>query len=86
MKLNEVPKKEEPLAEFEPFGPGFVGNLLANMGRFAEEIEPIFAGFNVRRRGFVPNILRTPIAAPWTPSLEMFYANEAIFVRRRFPA
>jgi HSP20 family protein len=85
MKLNEVPKQEEPLAELEPFGPGFIGNLLADMGRFAEEIDPILAGFDLRRRGFVPNVLRTPLAAPWTPSLEMFYANEAIVVRAALP-
>ena len=34
---KEILKREEPLAEFEPFGPGFVGEFLADMGRFAEE-------------------------------------------------
>jgi HSP20 family protein len=84
-KTKETPKKEETLVEFEPFGPGFMGTLLADMRRFAEEIEPFFAGFGLKRRGFYPNVVRMPIAAPWTPSVELFYANEAIVVRAELP-
>jgi HSP20 family protein len=82
-KTKEAPKKEEPLAEFEPFG--FVGNLLADMRRFAEELDPLFAGFPLRRRGFFPNVARMPIAAAWTPNVELLYENEAIVVRVELP-
>ena len=82
---KEILKREEPLAEFEPFGPGFVGEFLADMGRFAEEIDPIFAGLGLKRRGILPYVLRAPLAAPWIPNIEMFYANAAIVVRAELP-
>jgi HSP20 family protein len=82
-KAKETPKKEEALTEFEPFG--FMGDLLADMRRFTEEIEPFFGGFSPRRRGFFPNAVRMPIAAPWTPNVELFYTSEAIVVRAELP-
>jgi HSP20 family protein len=83
-KPTTLHNDEDPVAEFELFEPGLVGNLLADM-RFAEEIDRFFAGIGVRRRGFLPTLFRTPLAAPWTPSIEMFYANEAIVVRAELP-
>jgi HSP20 family protein len=82
---HTVPKKEEPVTEFDLFEPGLVGNLLADMRRFADEIDPLFAGFGLKRRVFLPTLFRTPIAAPWTPNIEMFYAKEAIVVRAELP-
>jgi HSP20 family protein len=82
---QEVTMKEEPAAEFDLFDPGLVGNLLADMRRFADEIDPLFTGFGLRRRTFVPNVLRTPLVAPWTPTVEMFYVNKAIVVRAELP-
>lgn len=84
-KPTTVHKDEEPVPEFELFEPGLVGNLLADMRRFAEEIDPFFAGIGLKRRGFLPTLFRTPLAAPWTPSIEMFYANGAIVVRAELP-
>jgi HSP20 family protein len=84
-KLKETLKDEEGVAELELFEPQFVGNLLADMRRFADEIDPFFAGFVPRRRGLFANLFRTPVAAPWTPTIEMFYANEAIVVRAELP-
>jgi HSP20 family protein len=83
-KTKEVPKKEETLAEFEPFGVGFVGNLLTEMRRFVDEPDPFFAGFALKRRLF-PTLARIPIPAPWTPNIEVLYANEAIVVRAELP-
>lgn len=82
---KEILKREEPLAELEPFGPGFAGELFADMRRFAEEVDPIFAGFGLRRRGILPYVLRAPLAAPWIPNIEMFYTNAAIVVRAELP-
>jgi HSP20 family protein len=82
---TEVPTKEEPFAELEPFGPGFMGTLLADMRQFAEEIDPLFAGFGLRRRAFLPTLLRAPLPAPWTPNIEVFYLEGAIVVRAELP-
>jgi HSP20 family protein len=82
---TEVPTKEEPFAELEPFGPGFMGTLLADMRQFAEEFDPLFAGFGLRRRGFLPTMLRAPLPAPWTPNIEVFYLGGAIVVRAELP-
>jgi HSP20 family protein len=83
-KTKEVPKKEETFAEFEPFGVGFVGNLLADLRRFTEETEPFFTGYGLKRRLF-PTLARIPIPAPWTPNIEVLYTNESIVVRAELP-
>ena len=41
-KLTEELKKEAPV-EREVFGPGFMGNLLADMRRFYEDVDPVAA-------------------------------------------
>jgi HSP20 family protein len=83
-KTQEVPKREETLAEFAPFGPEFIGNLLTDMRRFAEETDPFFAGFGLKRR-ILPTLARLPIPAPWTPNIEVFYTKKAIVVRAELP-
>ena len=82
-KLTEELKKEAP-AERELVGPGFMGNLLADMRRFAEDVDPFFAGLGLRRRPLFANVLRAPLA-PWTPTIEMFVAKGAIVVRAELP-
>ena len=82
---KEIINREEAPVELEPFGPGFVGELFADMGRFAEEIDPIFAGLGLTRRGILPYVRRAPLAAPWIPNIEMFYADRAIVVRAELP-
>jgi HSP20 family protein len=87
--LEKTPKdtltKEEAAGEFEWFGPRFVGNLLADMRRFAEDIDPFFTGFPLKRRTVFPTLFRTPVATRWVPTIEMFYADEAIVVRAELP-
>ena len=82
-KLTEELQKEAP-AERELVGPGFMGNLLADMRRFAEDVDPFFAGLGLRRRPLFANVLRAPLA-PWTPTIEMFVAKGAIVVRAELP-
>ena len=82
-KLTEELKKEAP-AERELGGPGLMGNLLADMRRFAEDVDPFFAGLGLRRRPLFANVLRAPLA-PWTPTIEMFVAKGAIVVRAELP-
>ena len=82
-KLTEELKKEAP-AERELVGPGLMGNLLADMRRFAEDVDPFFAGLGLRRRPLFANVLRAPLA-PWTPTIEMFVAKGAIVVRAELP-
>jgi HSP20 family protein len=82
---EEEGKREEAIADREFFEPGIVGNLLADMRRFAEELDPFFAGLGLRRRPLVANLLRAPLAAPWTPTIEMFFANGAMVVRAELP-
>jgi HSP20 family protein len=85
-KLKEEEAKNElPIAEREPFGPGVVGTLFADMRRFAEELDPFFAGLGLRRRPLFANVLRTPLAAPWTPTIEVFFANGTMVVRAELP-
>lgn len=85
-KKEKEATKEELLAPFEPFGPGFVENLFADMHRLAEGNERLWGGFGIRPRAFFPTFLRTPeIPAPWIPNIEMFYANEALVIRAELP-
>ena len=84
-KPVETPRKEEPFAELEPFVPGFVGGLLADMRRFAEDFDPFFEGFGPARRTGVPTLFRMPLPARWMPNIEMLYANQAIVVRADLP-
>ena len=83
-KPTEVAKKEEPFAELGPFAPGFVGTLLADMRRFAEELDPVFEGFGFKPRMMYPAMFRTPLA-PWAPKVEILYVNQAIVVRAELP-
>jgi HSP20 family protein len=84
-KLIEDSKKEEAIAEREFFGPEVVGNLLADMRRFAEELNPFFPGLGLRRRPLFANVVQAPLATPWTPTIEMFFANGAMVVRAELP-
>jgi HSP20 family protein len=83
-KPKEVAKPEEPFAELTAFAPRFMGNLFADMQRFAEEFEPLFEGFGLRRRTGIPTMFRAPLA-PWTPNIEVVYVNHAIVVRAELP-
>ena len=73
-KPVETPMKEEPFGELEPFVPGFIGGLLADMRRLAEDFDPLFEGFGPARRTGVPTLFRTPLPARWMPNIEMLYA------------
>jgi HSP20 family protein len=55
------------------------------MWRFADEMDPFFAGLGLRRRPLFRNVLRTPVAAPWTPTMEVFFDNGAFVVRAELP-
>lgn len=86
--LEKKPKEEVLKGEaggLEFFGPEFVTGLLADMRRFAQDMEPFFAGLGLRRRALMPTPFVTPAAAPWTPNIEMFYAEGAIVVRAELP-
>jgi HSP20 family protein len=86
--LLEKKPKEEILNEGvgrELFGPEFVNDILADMRRFAEGMEPFFAGLGLKRRTLLPAPFVTTAAAPWTPTIEMFYTEGAIVVRAELP-
>jgi HSP20 family protein len=83
-KLTEDAKKQAAEEE-EIFGPALMGNLLTDMWRFAEEMEPFPAGFGLRRRPLLRNLLRTPVAAPWTPTMEVFFDKGVFVVRAELP-
>ena len=84
-KPAETPKKEEPFLGLEPFAPGFIGGLLADMRRMTEEFNPFFEGFGLPRRTGVPALFRKPVPAIWTPNIEVLYVNGAIVVRAELP-
>ena len=84
-KPKEVVRKEEPLAELEPFVPGFIGNLLADMRRLTETFDPLFEGLGLNRRIGFPMMFRTPLVTRWTPNIEMLYVNQAIVVCVELP-
>src|SRR5262245_63119164 len=68
-KLTEDAKKHAEEEEF--FGPALMGNLVNDMWRFADEMDPFFGGLGLRRRPILRNILRTPVvAARWTPTID----------------
>jgi len=81
---KEEAKLEEPFFELAHFVPGFMGNLLADMRRFAEEFDPVFQGVGLRRRTGIPTMFQAPMT-PWTPNVEMLYVNQAIVVRVELP-
>jgi HSP20 family protein len=83
-KPAEVAKREEPFGELGPFAPGFVEALLQDMRRFAEEVDPLFAGFGFTPRVAYPAMFRPPLA-PWAPKVEILYVNHAIVVRAELP-
>jgi HSP20 family protein len=84
-KPVDVLKKEEPFAELDPFVPEFMGGLLTDVRPFAEDFDPFFEGFGLKRRTAGPAMFRTPPATRWTPNLEMLYADQAIVVRAELP-
>ena len=81
---TEVAKREEPFGELGPFAPGFIGALLTDMRRFAEELDPFFEGFGFKPRMMYPATFRAPLA-PWAPKVEILYVNQAIVVRAELP-
>lgn len=83
-KLTEDAQKRAAEDE-EFFEPAPMGNLLADMWRFADEMDPFFAGLGLRRRPLFRNALRTPVAAPWTPTMEVFFDNGSFVVRAELP-
>lgn len=87
--LEKKPTEEilkEEIGGRELFGPEFVTGLLSDMRRFAEDMEPFFAGLGLRRRALFPTpLLFTPAVAPWTPNIDMFYAGGVIVVRAELP-
>jgi HSP20 family protein len=83
-KLTEDVRKQAA-EEQEFFGPALMRNLLGDMWPFAEEMDPFFAGFGLRRRPLLRNLLRTPGTAPWTPTMEVFFDNGAFVVRAELP-
>ena len=83
-KLTEDAKKQVA-EEQEFFGPTLMRNLLGEMWPFAEEMDPFFAGLGLRRRPLVRSLLRTPVAAPWTPTMEIFFDNGTFVVRAELP-
>ena len=83
-KLTDDAKKQVT-EEQEFFGPGLMRNLLGDMWPFAEDMDPFFAGLGLRRRPLLRNIMRVPVTAPWTPSMEVFFDDGAFVVRAELP-
>jgi HSP20 family protein len=82
-KLTEDAKKQVEEQEF--FGPALMRNLFGDMWPFAEDMEPFFAGLGLRRRPLLRNVLRTPLTAPWTPTMEVYFDKGMFVVRAELP-
>jgi HSP20 family protein len=82
-KLMDDAKKHEEEQEF--FGPVMMRNLFGDMWPFTEDMDPFFGGLGVRRRPLLRNLLRTPVAAPWTPTMEVYFDKGMFVVRAELP-
>jgi HSP20 family protein len=82
-KLTEDARKQT-VEEEEYFGPALMRNLIGDMWPFAEEM-PFLGGFGLKRRPLLRNLLRTPVAAPWTPTMEVFFDKGVFVVRTELP-
>jgi HSP20 family protein len=82
-KLTEDARNQAEEQEF--FGPALMRNLLGDMWPFVEDMDPFFAGFGRRRRPLLRNLLRTPVVAPWTPTMEVFFDKGMFVVRAELP-
>jgi len=82
-KLTDDAKKHEA-DDQEFFAPAMLGNVFGDMVRFAEELNPFFAGIDFSRRPFLRNLPVTR-TAPWKPTMEVRFANGALVVRAELP-
>ena len=58
---------------------------VTDMWHFLEEVDPFFGGLGLRRRPLFRNVLRTPVAAPWTPTMEVFFHDGTFVIRAELP-
>lgn len=82
-KLTDEARKQATEAQ-EIFGPTIVGDLFDDMFRFADDLNPFLAGTSFRRRPFLRS-LAAPLASPWTPTVEVLFANGTLVVRAELP-
>ena len=82
-KLTDDAKKQAA-EEQEFFAPAVLDNVFTNMLRFAEELNPFFAGIDFRRRPLLRNLPAT-MTAPWKPTIEVLFADGALVVRAELP-
>jgi HSP20 family protein len=82
-KLTDDAKKQTA-EDQEFFAPAMLGNVFNDMVRFAEELNPFFAGIDFRRRPFLRN-LPVAMTAPWKPAMEVLYEKGALVVRAELP-
>jgi HSP20 family molecular chaperone IbpA len=82
-KLTDDAKKQAA-DEQEFFAPAVLDTMFNNMLRFAEELNPFFAGTDFRRRPLLRN-LPAVMATPWKPTMEVLFENGALVVRAELP-